>query len=183
MIQHHGQQRGHHATEDRGGVVERAQALEDVVAQALPADRRRQGRGADGQHRGGADAAQDHRRGQRQLDTPQHLPVAHAQPARGFRQRGVHAADADDRVGQDRQHAVEDQGEEGRPEADQAAQQQHHQAEQGQARQRLDDARRRQHPLRHLRAAAGGDAQRQADGQRRHQGADRQQHVAAQVRR
>ena len=44
------------------------QAGEDEVAEARLADRRRERRGADRPDRGGADAGEDHRRAERQLD-------------------------------------------------------------------------------------------------------------------
>ena len=67
--------------EDHGRIDHR-QAAEDVLAEPAGADRRGDRRGADADHRRDADAGDDRRQRQRQLDLPQQLPRRHAQRRR-----------------------------------------------------------------------------------------------------
>jgi hypothetical protein len=54
-----------------------------------------------------ADAGQDHRPGERQLDPQQGGDGVHAHAARRLQQRGVARLQPDDRVAEDREHGVE----------------------------------------------------------------------------
>ena len=81
------QRRGNGAGQDHGRVHHR-QAPEDVLAEAAGADRRSDRGGADADHRGHANAGDDRRQRERQLDLPQHaargvMPHAPARPRRG----------------------------------------------------------------------------------------------------
>ena len=78
------------AGQDRRGVDHR-QAAEDVLAEAARADRRGNRRRADADHRGHANAGDDRRQRERQLDHEQQLPRRHAHRHAGFDDRRVEA--------------------------------------------------------------------------------------------
>ena len=151
--------------------VLRLQSREDRIAEAWLADGGRKRRGADGPHRGGADARHDIGRGQGGLDQPQSLPEAHAHTIRRFENAGIEIGLCGHRIAQDRQQRVERKREQGGQEtkrrqsfAEHSAQAQQDREEQRQQRQRgdgLDETCETQRGTRDGGRATGPDRQRQ----------------------
>jgi hypothetical protein len=92
-------------------------AGEDEVAEARLSDRGRQGRGADRPYRSGADAGEQHRRSERQLDQQEALPPRHADPVRRLDHARIEALKRRHSVAHDRQQRVEAERDQGRQEA------------------------------------------------------------------
>src|SRR5947209_5092162 len=82
---------------------------EDLAAEAGLPDRRRECRGADRPHARRTNARGDHRRGERQLDLAEDLSAGHAHAACGLDGGRIDAAQAGDRVANDRQDRIERQ--------------------------------------------------------------------------
>ena len=156
------------------------QAAEDVVAQAGGADRSGKGGGPHHPDRGRADAGDDHRGRQRQLHPEEPLAGGHAQALGGFQDVRGHPQDAGDGIAQDRQHAVEQQGNEGGQKAD-LTQQRDHEGQQGQPGDGLGHAGNREH--RPLQGSHPGhqNGQGQAQGDPAGQGHQGQGQVMPQV--
>ena len=85
-----GQQGDQDGAADEHRVAEEGDAGDDQAAQAAGVDERRQGGGADQQHQRGADARDDDRYGQRQLDLEQDGQARHAHPPAGLDEGPVH---------------------------------------------------------------------------------------------
>ena len=111
-------QRRRGAADEDGVVVAGLQAAEDVVAEAGGAHGCRQRGHPHAPDRGGPQARQDHRQGERQLDHAKALPRRHADTLRGFAHGRVDPRESGDRVAKDRKQAVEHEAQESRQEPD-----------------------------------------------------------------
>ena len=88
------QRRGGRAADQHPDPILGLQAGEDEVAEARLADGGGERRGADRPDRGGADAGEDDRRAQRQLDQREALAPGHAEPVGRLDHGGIDAARA-----------------------------------------------------------------------------------------
>ncbi len=195
LIHRQRQRCGGEAAEQHEHPVLGLQPREDVVAEAGLADRRRERRGADHPHSGGADACHDDRQRQRQLHREQGLPRCHADALRRFDQRAVDAVQPGDGVAQHRQHRIERERQHGRQKAEsgeaeaepaerqrrQREQQRIEQGEQCEPGHGLHDAREPQQHAARERPVARGDRQRQADHEPQRERGDTDPHVVAEI--
>ena len=183
------------ASDDDGDPVFRLQPAEDVVAEARLADGRGQCRRADGPDTGGAQAADQDRRCERNLDAQQALPRRHANAFRGLDDVRIDLLEARDATAQDGQHRIERQRDQGgkksesgnRPPCDglrqhrQTEQQGIEQSHQREAGNSLDDAGDGQQRCREAWAVRGQQHEWAADEQRQPQRAGGQQDVLRQI--
>ena len=152
--------RGDHALEAVGGLVD------DDVAEAAAARERGQRRRGDDVDGGRADAGEDQRPRQRQLDHAQHLALAHAHPARGLDGVRVDLVDGRVGVGEDRRQRERDERD--RDVEDREAEEGEADGDQRQARQRAQHVRDVDGHERAAMAMAEQDADRQRDRDRDH---------------
>ncbi len=139
--------------------LDHRQPAEDVFAEPAGADRRGNRRGADADDRRDANAGNDRRQRQRQLDPPQTLARCHAKRIGRLDQRGIDGANAGNRGPDDRQQRVD--GQHGDRDARaQAANQRHRQQESKhrQARNRLTDVGQPDERRAHAHVARGKHA-------------------------
>ena len=85
------------------------------LSEPTGANRRGDGRRADTNHRGNANARDDRRQRQRQLHLPEQLTRRHAERRPGLDERGVDRPDAGNRGPDDRQQRVDDEHGDGHP--------------------------------------------------------------------
>src|SRR5581483_7383480 len=159
-----------------------SEAAKNVAPQPAGIDGRRDGRRADTDHRGHPHPGDDDAQGERQLDLKQQLAVGHAHAAAGIADRRIDAADAGERIANDRQERVERQRHDRGARADAADDlhmekiniERYQKAEQRQARHRLHDVGETEHGSAERRLARENNAQRHAD-RNRDAGGDRNQ--------
>ena len=135
--------------------------------------------------RGGPDAGDDDRHGERQLDPTQLLRRGHPDRACRFPERRVHAGNAGHCVSQHRQHAVQAQPDERGEKADalqpERCQQRHHDGQQRQTWYRLDDPGQAEGGLLEPPHARDRNAQWQAHRYAAEQRQERQLEVGRQI--
>ncbi len=134
--------RGHRAGQDERRVRQRDPA-KDVHAETACADQRGERRDADADHGGRADAGEDDRERERELDAGEHLPVRHAHACRCLANGGLDVRDTDHGISHDGQERVEKKRNRRGQATDTGEWNQD--AEQGEARDCLQHAHRREH--------------------------------------
>src|ERR1019366_8943031 len=112
-----GQRSDHHRAHENDPIGDVDAGIDDVTQPAAP-DEGAQGAGADDEHQGGAQAGEDERRGERQLDAAQRLPAGHPHAPGGADGVGVDALDAHHGVAQHGKSAVGDEGDDHRGDPD-----------------------------------------------------------------
>ena len=173
-----GQERRRDRAEEDLVRVGRGDAAEDIAPEVRRADRGGDRRHADRGDRGHADPAQDDRHGQRELDDPEALPAGHPHPERGLGDAPIDAPQAEDRVLDDRQQRIDDQRRPRGGLADLAAEDDQQEAEQRQARHRLEDVGQADDDPLQRRGPRRQDAERDAEGDGQQEGLDDQVQVS-----
>ena len=171
-------ERGRNRAGQEQRVVVHPQATEDVHSEPACADRRRDRRRPHRDHRRHAHARDDEAERQRQLDLREHLPPGHPHRLGCLADAPVDPVDPGESVADDREQRVEEERDDRRQAPDPVCpEQRDEEAEERQARHRLQDIGRGQDRPLEPRPPRQQDADRDAEKHPRPGRDDHQQHV------